>query len=228
MSLPCQAIDWHAPALDPKGLRLALWLDAGWGLPLEPGTRAVVEDAARRFEAAGARVDVLSPFQSRAMAEGMDHFWRMRSWLELQALPPARQAQVLPYIRQWVAGGAALSGADVFHGYSQMGVLRDAAVAACAPYNFVLSPVSPVARFPAEWASPINDPERPFEHIAYTLPFNMSEQPAASIDAGRTPQGSPIGLQIIGRRHDDEGVLRLARTWEALRPALDAAPPLRG
>ena len=68
----------------------------------------------------------------------------------------------------------------MFHGYSQMGALRDAAVAACQPFDFVLSPVSPVPTFPAEWASPLNDPQRPFEHIAFTLPYNMSEQPAAS------------------------------------------------
>jgi aspartyl-tRNA(Asn)/glutamyl-tRNA(Gln) amidotransferase subunit A len=35
------------------------------------------------------------------MADGMDNFWRMRSWLDLQALPPARRQMVLPYIRDW-------------------------------------------------------------------------------------------------------------------------------
>ena len=71
--------------------------------------------------------------------------------------------------------------------------------------------------FAAASASPLDDPARPFEHIAYTLPFNMSGQPAASIDCGRTPGGLPIGLQIAGRRFDDLGVLRLARAWERLR-----------
>ena len=73
--------------------------------------------------------------------------------------------------------------------------------------------------FPADWASPLNDPARPFEHIAFTLPYNMSEQPALSINAGYTADGLPIGLQIAGRRHDDLGVLRAARAWERLRPA---------
>jgi Asp-tRNA(Asn)/Glu-tRNA(Gln) amidotransferase A subunit family amidase len=100
-----------------------------------------------------------------------------------------------------------------------MGALREAAVRACQPYDFVLSPVNPVPGYPAEWASPINDPQRPFEHIAYTLPYNMSEQPAASINCGHTAAGLPIGLQIVGRRHDDLGVLRLARAWERMRPA---------
>ena len=217
MSLPYQAIDWHELELDVRGLRLGLWLDAGWGSPLDPEVRAVIEGAANAFEAAGAIVEPVAPFTSRAMADGMDAFWRMRAWLEISALPVERQARVLPYIRHWAAGGAALSGAQVFGGYSQMGALRDAAVAATKRFDFVLAPVSPVVSFPAELASPLDDPERPFEHIAFTLPFNMSEQPAASINAGYSQTGLPIGLQLIGHRHDDLGVLRLARAWEHLR-----------
>ena len=97
--------------------------------------------------------------------------------------------------------------------------MREAAVAACQPYDIVLSPVSPVGTFPAEWAGPTNDPRRPLEHIAFTLPYNMSEQPAASINCGYTPAGLPIGLQIIGRRHDDLGVLQAAAAYERMRPA---------
>ena len=224
MSLPWQDIDWDDLDIELKGLRLGVQLDAGWGLPVEPETRAAIEAAARKFEAAGASVEPVRAFCTREMADGMDRFWRMRSWLDFSALPPERRDRVLPYIRQWIARGATLTGAEVFHGFSQMGALRDAAVAACAPYDAVLSPVSPVARFPAEWASPINDPERPFEHIAFTLPFNMSEQPAVSVDCGRTSGGAPIGLQIAGRRHDDLGVLRLARAWERLREPPPAWP----
>ena len=181
-----------------------------------------MQAAARRFEDAGATVEAVPAFTTREMADGMDRFWRMRSWLDFTRLAPERQDRLLPYVRQWIARAATYSGAEVFHGFSQMGALRDAAVAACAPFDFVLSPVSPVAWFPAEWASPLDDPERPFEHIAFTLPFNMSGQPAASIDCGRTAAGSPIGLQIVGHRHDDLGVLRLARAWETMRPP---APP---
>ena len=61
-------------------------------------------------------------------------------------------------------------------------------------------------------------------HIAYTVPFNMSEQPAVSVPAGFTPDGLPVGLQIVGRRFDDVGVLRLARAFERIRPALRPWP----
>jgi aspartyl-tRNA(Asn)/glutamyl-tRNA(Gln) amidotransferase subunit A len=234
-SLPPQAIDWLA--LEPgqggftdgpsagagatrslKGLRLGLWLDAGWGAPLQPQVEQAITAAARRFEAAGAIVEPLPAFTTPEVALGIDLFWRMRSWLDISALPPARREKVLPYIREWVAPGAGYSAAEVFRGFSQIAVLRDAAVAACAPFDFVLSPVSSMPSFPAEWAGPLNDPARAMHHIGFTLPFNMSEQPAASIDCGHTDSGLPIGLQIIGHRHDDLGVLQLARAWERLRP----------
>ena len=226
MSLPWQEIAWRDLGIELRGLRLGLWLDAGWGTPVAPAVRAVVGAAASAFERAGAIVELVAPFTTRTMADGMDHFWRMRSWLEVSSLPIERQARVLPFIRRWVSGGEALSAAQVFRGYSQMAALRDAAVAATQRFDFMLSPVSPEPTFAAEWAMPSNDPERPFEHIAFTLPFNMSEQPAVAVNAGSTDDGLPIGLQISGRRHDDLGVLRLARAWEQLRGPQPAWPRL--
>jgi Asp-tRNA(Asn)/Glu-tRNA(Gln) amidotransferase A subunit family amidase len=217
MSLPPAAIAWSGLQRDVKGLRLGLLLDAGWGLAVEPETAVAVQAAARAFEAAGAVVEPLRPFTTRVMIDGLDKFWRMRFWLEFSALSAERQAKVLPYIREWIVAAGRLNGADVFHGFSQMGAIRDATLAATQPFDFVLSPVSPVPAFTAEWASPIDDPQQPFEHIAFTLPFNMSEQPAASINCGYTAGGLPIGLQISGRRFDDLGVLQLARAFEELR-----------
>jgi aspartyl-tRNA(Asn)/glutamyl-tRNA(Gln) amidotransferase subunit A len=223
-SLPFEPIDWTALEIEMRGLRIGLLMDAGWGLAVDTETAAAVRAAARAFESAGAIVEPMPPFSTREMADGMDRFWRMRSWLEISALPPERRVRVLPYIREWVASGARLTASEVFHGYSQMAALREAAVGASQPFDFVLSPVSPVPAYAADWASPLNDPQRPFEHIAFTLPYNMSEQPAASIGCGHTRAGLPIGLQIIGRRHDDIGVLRLARAWEQMRPALREWP----
>jgi len=219
MSLPYQAIEWTRLDRDVKGLKLGLQMDAGWGLPVEPEVRAAVEGAVRAFERAGAIVEPTPAFSTRTMIDGMDRFWRMRSWLDISALPLERRDKVLPYIRQWVEPGARLSAAELFEGYSQMSALREAAVAACQPYDFVLSPVSPVPSYAAEWASPTNDPQRPLEHIAFTLPYNMSEQPASSINCGYMSAGLPIGLQIIGHRHDDLGVLQVSRAYEQLRPA---------
>jgi aspartyl-tRNA(Asn)/glutamyl-tRNA(Gln) amidotransferase subunit A len=224
MSLPPAAIDWRALDRDAKGLRVGLMLDAGCGLPVDAEIAAAVEAAARRFEAAGAHVAPVGPLLTRTMLDGLDDFWRMRFWLDLAALPDERRAKVLPYIRTWAEAGAGLSGERVFRGYSQMAAMRDAAVAAIQGFDMLLTPTSPVGSYSATWAGPTNDPARPFEHIAFTVPFSMSEQPAASIDCGAMADGRRIGLQIVGHRHDDLGVLRVARLWERLREAAPAWP----
>lgn len=224
--LPYERLPWTALDADDslRHLRVGLLLDAGWGLPVQAETRAAIEDAARRFEAAGAIVEPVKPFSTREMIAGIDGFWRLRSHLDIQALPAERRDKVLPFIREWAEAGARHSAADVFRGYSQFAALRDAAVAACGPYDCVISPVAPVVAFDATWAMPTNDPARAMEHIAFTLPFNMSEQPAISVPCGFDAAGLPIGLQIAGPRHDDLGVLRIARAFEQIRAPLRPWP----
>jgi aspartyl-tRNA(Asn)/glutamyl-tRNA(Gln) amidotransferase subunit A len=217
MSLPPQDIAWSELDVGVRGLKIGLWLDAGWGMAPDADVLATVNAAARAFEQAGAIVEPLLPFTTRAMVDGLDAFWRMRAWQDIGAWSQERQSKVLPYIHQWAAGGAALTGEQVFRGHGQMAAIRDATVAATQRFDVVLSPVSPVVSFPAEFASPLNDPARPFEHIAFTLPFNMSEQPAIALNGGYSASGLPIGIQLAGRRHDDLGVLRIAREFEQLR-----------
>ncbi len=220
MGLPYQAIAWDQfdrGSERLRGLRIGLLLDAGCGLPVEPEVRAAIEAAARLFEQAGAIVEPMAPFLTPVMLSGMDHAWRLRSHLDLAALSPAKKATVLPYIRDWADSGAGLSGAQAFAAFSQFHATRVATVKACAAYNYVLSPTSPMPAFAAELPSPTNDPLRPLEHIAFTVPFNMSEQPASSVNCGYTASGLPIGLQIAGQRFDDLGVLQLSHAFEQLR-----------
>lgn len=222
MSLPAQDIAWSsadATVERLRGLRIGLLLEAGCGLAVVPEIRAAVEHAAHLFEQAGASVEPMPPFMSQAMLDGMDHLWRMRSLADLNALAPAQRARVLPYIRQWAESAAAFSGEHVFRAFSQFHATRVASVAACAKYDYVISPVSPNMPAPAEDPSPTNDPLRPLEHIGFTVPYNMSEQPAASINCGYDAGGLPIGLQIAGQRFDDLGVLQVARAFELIRDA---------
>ncbi|MFO1229775.1 MAG: amidase [Alicycliphilus sp.] len=220
MSLPPQDIDWQrlAPGLERlRGLRLGLLLDAGCGLGLDGEVRAAVAAAARLFEQAGAIVEPMRPFLTRQMLDGMDHFWRMRSLIDMRQLAPGQLDKVLPFIRQWAESAAAFDGAQVFEAGAQFHATRLATVRACAPFDYVLSPVAPITAFAAELPAPTNDPLQPLEHIAFTVPFNMSEQPAASIHCGYSATGLPIGLQIAGQRFDDLGVLQIAHAFEQLR-----------
>jgi aspartyl-tRNA(Asn)/glutamyl-tRNA(Gln) amidotransferase subunit A len=220
MSLPFQDIAWNRfdqGVEKLKGLRIGLLRDAGCGLKVEADVLAAVDGAAALFERAGAVVVPMGSFMTQDMLQGMDHFWRMRSFIDMSALPALARAKVLPYIRQWADSAAGMDGPAVFRAFSQFHAVRAAAVRACGAFDYVISPTSPVPAFAAGLPSPTNDPLRPLEHIAFTVPFNMSEQPAASINCGYTPGGLPIGLQIAGRRFDDLGVLQLSRAFELIR-----------
>ena len=99
-------------------------------------------------------------------------------------------------------------------------------LAATHGFDVVFSPVAPVAAFPAEWHGPTNDPGTAMAHIGYTAPYNFSEQPAATVNAGSTRDGRPIGLQLAGRRFGDVGVvadLPLVRIGPAGRSPPDLA-----
>jgi aspartyl-tRNA(Asn)/glutamyl-tRNA(Gln) amidotransferase subunit A len=219
MDLPPQEIDWAVKPLSPRGLKIGLLLEIGCGDSPAPETRAAIETAARDFVLAGAIVEPLPPFLTGEMLDGWDRFMRMRFHLDTRDLPAARRERMLPFIRAWADSAAPLSGEDVFRGYSQIMAMRKATVAATSAYDFVIAPTAPCVAFAAEDPSPSNDPLNPFPHIGFTLPFSLSEQPAASINCGYDSQGLPIGLQIVGRRFDDVGVLSLSRAFEEMRRA---------
>ncbi|WP_210254899.1 amidase [Methylocapsa sp. S129] len=225
MSLPPQELDWRVRPAPLRGLRIGLLLEAGCGVPPTPEVRRAIEAAARDFALAGAIVEPLTPFLSQEMLDGLDRFWRMRLLIDIRALPQAKREKILPFIRAWAESASAFSSEQVFHGFSQVMAMRKAAVSATAPFDFVLSPTAPMTAYAAELPSPSNDPLNPFPHIGFTVAFNMSEQPAASINCGYSAEGLPIGLQIIGRRFDDIGVLSVSRAFEEMRRAQAHAWP---
>lgn len=218
MSLPAQEIDWFAKR-DVKGLRIGLLIDQSFGLPLEAPVRDVVTKAAKAFESAGAIVhEIASPFTGEMVA-GLDAFWRARAWSDIAPLSDADKARVLPFIYRWAEGGAHLSGVDVVRGFGATMTIRAAAAALFSDLDYIISPTAPIVKFAAENASPRNDPADPFGHIGYTVPWNMAENPAASINGGYDDAGFPIGVQIVSRRFDDGGVISVARAFEVLRGA---------
>jgi aspartyl-tRNA(Asn)/glutamyl-tRNA(Gln) amidotransferase subunit A len=219
MSLPPDNINWKALEKSPRKLRIGLMLDAGVGQALEKDVRDVAIKAAKAFESAGAVVTEIEGVLTREMLDGLDNFWRARLWDDLSKLTPAARSKALPYIVNWAEAGAKLSGVDVIRGFNATMAIRAAAAKLLSEIDYVISPVSPVVNFPAEWASPLNDPDKPFEHIAYTVPWNMAENPAVTINGGYDKKGFPIGVQIVGRRFDDIGVLGLAKAFEGLRGA---------
>jgi aspartyl-tRNA(Asn)/glutamyl-tRNA(Gln) amidotransferase subunit A len=218
-SLPAERLDWRIAAAPLRGARIGLIEEIGCGAKPDPDVRAALGRAARDFEAAGAIVEPVGPIFSQDMLDGLDLFWRMRSLLDLDALTKERREKVLPFIRAWAESARGLSGETVFVGFSRMQDFARIAVAATEPFDILLTPTAPMTAFPAEWASPSQDPLNPFPHIGFTVGFNMSGQPAVSVNGGFDAGGLPIGLQIVGRRFDDLGALGFAKAYEAIRSA---------
>jgi aspartyl-tRNA(Asn)/glutamyl-tRNA(Gln) amidotransferase subunit A len=227
MSLPPHSVDYLAglEGLALKTLKIGFLPDMRAGLPVNAEVRAAAEAAAKALEGAGCAVEEMRSFLSPDMLDGMCRFFEARSYHDFAQLPAARQAKVLPFIAEWCTWRAKdFSGRDVMQAYGLVMAMREAAVAACQPYDFVLSPVSPILPYEAESPAPGSDPHDALPHIAFTVPYNMSEQPAASLNWSFSSEALPIGVQLIGHRFDDLGVLRLAHALEKLRPAQKAWP----
>lgn len=99
-------------------------------------------------------------------------------------------------------------------------------------YDFLVTPTASVAAFPVERVRPEHWPEHAWDWLEwseYLYPFNLSGNPAASLPCGFTPDGLPVGLQIVGKRFDDQGVLQLSAALEkalsvwSKRPKIAAA-----
>jgi aspartyl-tRNA(Asn)/glutamyl-tRNA(Gln) amidotransferase subunit A len=83
-------------------------------------------------------------------------------------------------------------------------------------YDLLLTPATPFAAYLADHDGvDAATKQRWTDRPAFTFPFNMTGQPAASVPCGMTPDGLPAGLQIVGRMHDDVTVMRAARAFEA-------------
>jgi len=225
MALPYEARDWPgALAGEVRGRKLGLLIEIGIGITPQTAVRQVIEAAAKTFENAGAIVEPVAPFITEEMLNGLDLFFQSRLLAEIERLPQDRQAKVLPFILAWCRRAEGHSAADAMRALGQIMLMREKAVAAIQGYDFLISPTSPITAYAVDEPAPGSNPARPFDHIVFTAPFNMSEQPAASVCAGYDEDNLPIGLQIVGPRFDDAGVMMLAHAYEALRPAMRPWP----
>ena len=222
MSLPYEErnLAEDLEVLSPKLVKIGYIADMGVGLPVHPQVRAAAESAAAALAGAGCSVESIRSFLTEAMLDAMCRFFEARSYHDLMNLTAERRARMLPFIAEWCTWRAQhFTGREVMQAYALVMAMREAAVAATLRYDFILSPTSPILPYEADLPAPGNDPRNALPHIAFTVPYNMSEQPAASINWTHTSDGLPIGIQLVGRRFDDPGVLRMCRLIETLRPA---------
>ena len=85
-------------------------------------------------------------------------------------------------------------------------------------YDLLITPATAVAAFPVGRATPDRTAQHDATEWPFSLPFNLTRQPAASVPCGFTADGRPVGLQIVGQTHCDTTVLRAARAFEMAQP----------
>jgi aspartyl-tRNA(Asn)/glutamyl-tRNA(Gln) amidotransferase subunit A len=86
-------------------------------------------------------------------------------------------------------------------------------------YDLLLTPMMPLPAFQAGVEVPPEDEGgRWTDWSPFSYPFNLTQQPAASVPCGFTKAGLPVGLQIVGARYAETAVLKAARAYEKARP----------
>ncbi len=199
----------------PCDLRIALSPDLGYAV-VQSDVAAAVEDAARVFEDLGHRLEVLKGGPPEPGADwGMGGAWELLA--RLQPLLPEHEPDFgRSFIRSIKA--AAIMDADR---WGRIRRRRAELGQWCADlfgrYDLLLTPTVPYDPPPAR--GPFLDelegrPQPLANYGSFTMPFNLSWHPAATVRAGFSRAGLPVGLQIVAPRHRDDLVLQAARAFE--------------
>jgi aspartyl-tRNA(Asn)/glutamyl-tRNA(Gln) amidotransferase subunit A len=228
-SLPAPAVRYEEAIerTDVTGLRTTWSVDLGFAT-VDPDVAALTEAAAMALvEAAGLRlvsrpIELTDPVKVWLSAGAAD------LWMGLEpGMWPERADQFDSVPRAGLERSEAISiprWAAILKRRSRL----EAEVADLyRDVDVVLTPATAVAAFAAEGPMPTRIAGvsvHPAMSVPFTMLGNLCWNPAISVPAGLTPEGLPIGLQIMGRRHADDAVLRLARIFEQARPWPRLAP----
>ena len=218
-SLPPDARDYRIGLDDGvRGLRIAYSPTLGFAKNVHPEVAASVEQAVRALEALGAVVEAVDP----GFDDPLDictGLWFLGALTVWNGLTATQQAVVDPDFRAEVELGRALSTNDVQQLHQRRGALGSQLRQFMQRYDLIATPAVAVPAFEARPAghSPLSA-EAMLGWTPFSYPFNLSQQPAASIPCGLTSDGLPIGLQLVGPMFGDALVLRACRAYESVRP----------
>lgn len=227
LEAPPQDYAGQLKAMDMKGRRIAYSPDFGHAR-VDPEVAEVVAKAVAAFEEMGAHVEEVRPDWGPLGPELARFFWPATFSGRLDALPEF-ESRMDPGFVAMIRHAAGFTASQ----FMQMRLRRFDYVQKIHEfmegYDFLLSPAVSVAAFPADRLQPEHWPQHEWDWLMwaeFSYPFNWSGSPAASIPCGFTPGGLPVGLQIVGRRFDDLGVLQASAAFEAARPWAQKRPPL--
>jgi aspartyl-tRNA(Asn)/glutamyl-tRNA(Gln) amidotransferase subunit A len=224
---------WNTPAPDyrtgleegVRGLRVAWSPRLGYVKQLHPEVEAATRQAARAFAELGAVVEEADP----GFADPYDTImtiWGGVSAVVVGAVPEPDRVKMDPGFRKIADDGKGVSLAAYLAAYSARQDLAITMARFHEKYDLLLTPQMPIPALEAGRVTPADGSygDNWINWSPYTYPFNLTQQPAASVPCGFSSEGLPIGLQIVGPARRDHLVLRAARAFERAHPAkfLDA------
>ncbi len=228
-SLPAAAFDWMATLRgDIKGLKIAYSPDWGYAA-VDPQVRHIIEQAVRVFEQdLGCTIEIVHPGWEDP-ADAFAAIIAMESDLVgMRAMADQLGDQMTPYLRDFLAKPWT---AEEFTNANRMRkAVCNKMWKLMRHYDLLLTPTLSVPPFPL--GIPVGPdridgrPVRRTDWLCFTFPMNLTGRPAASIPAGWTADGLPVGLQITGRHLDDPLVLKASAAFEAAAPWRDRHPPI--
>jgi amidase len=201
---------------DFRGMRVAWSRDLG-GLPVDPRTTAVLE--AQRGVFADLGIEVIDAEPDLRDADEIFHIYRAWNFESGHGAELDNHRDQLKDTVIWnVEQGRALSGPDIGRAMRLRSDLYRRVQEFFQDYDFLLTPVSQLPPFPADVPYPTEIAGAPMatyiEWMRSCSRITVTTHPAISVPAGFTPEGLPVGLQIVGRARDDWGVLQLAHAFE--------------
>ncbi|HEV8096602.1 MAG TPA: amidase, partial [Burkholderiales bacterium] len=217
-SLPHDARDYRVGLDDGvKGLRIAYSPDLGYAA-VEPEIAALVKKAVQRLADLGAHVEEADPGFENVGPMFTTHWFAGAASL-LRGFSTERIKLIDPGLRDVARQGARIRTLDYLAAVQQRGHLGVQMNRFHEKYDLLLTPTLPLAAFAAgrEVADVLRE-KRWTDWTPFSYPFNLTQQPAASIPCGLTKKGLPVGLHIVGPRYADALVLRAARAYEAVQP----------
>jgi len=208
-----------------KGKRIAFSPRLGHVGRISADIEAAVADAARVFASLGAVVEVVDPPGGDQASTFRTLWWAGAAFL-LRDLPEEKREMLDPGLRQIADAGAAISLRDYLSASAARGAYGSAMRQFMKDYDFVLTPSVATVAFDTRKLTPLDEDGNAWvSWTPYSFPFNLTQQPAASLPCGFTRDGLPIGLQIVGRIFDDAGVLSASAAYEAANPLYRRVPP---